>query len=445
MADDDDFGDLYTDVLGHLEKQFQQQHEETGAPTAAAKAAASQGRQIDLNINSDDEEILYGAPDLKSSNSNSNLNLNPSSALGWNLNAPIQEKTLPEPRGFDLNLDSNLEAARIDGLVGNGGDGSGFEARVLEKGEGVELRRKASGVSSFMEDDDVDINIILEERENKDEDLVEKDDNFINKEDKIYISAAQKENTMSFVNDTVVDEMGSEQIIPGLSGRLENPRASNIEDEWESEESEDDLQIVLNDNNHGPMGMERMPGVIDDDDDEDEDGEPLVIVAGNGDVGHHHHQAQRMMDEQEWGGEEGGTGAEGEKDLGDAAKASGGGGGTAPAPVQPKIAYSNHVYHHPFPSQFKVSILFDEHFECELDSSCNCGAFVVKLYILVILKMISNVVDELLSHGDGILNCTDFNLSLIMKLHIFFMDFSLYLRLLMLVSNEVGILNPAVI
>ncbi|KAI3443997.1 hypothetical protein Pfo_000662 [Paulownia fortunei] len=348
MEDDDEFGDLYTDVLRPLATQFQPHHEEVGAQPAAGKAASSsQGRPIDLNINSDDEEILYGAHDLKNTKSSSNLN--PSSALGWNSNAPIQEKTLSVPRGFDLNLDSNLEAARIDGLAGDGGDGLGFEARVLEKGEGVKLPQKPSGGSNLMEDDD-DINILVEERENKDEDLGEKDDDFINKVDAMHISAAEKENPINFVSTSVDDKMGAEQMIPGLSGRLENSRGSNFEDEWESEESEDDLQIVLNDNNHGPMGMERMPGVIDED---DEDGEPLVIVADNGDVGHHHHQPQMMMEEQEWGGEEGGPEADGEKDLGDAAKASGGGGGAAPAVVQPKIAYSNHVYHHPFHSQFK--------------------------------------------------------------------------------------------
>ncbi|KAK6156595.1 hypothetical protein DH2020_010843 [Rehmannia glutinosa] len=340
MEDDDEFGDLYTDVLRPLSAQLQTQRDEAGDAAAAGKAAASKGRSTDININSDDEEILYGAPDLK----NQNLNPNPSSVLGWNLNAPIQEKNLVEPRGFDLNLDSNLEAARIDGLAGNGGDDLGLQNRVSEKGEGVKVPLKTSGGSNFMEDDD-DINILLEDTENKDGALVEKEDSFRNKQDDIYITAGEKENTINFVNKSVDDEMGLEQRIPGLSGKLDNPRGSNFEDEWESEESEDDLQIVLNDNNHGPMEMERMTGVIDED---DEDGEPLVIVADNGDVGHH----QTMTEEPVWRSEEGGPEAGGEKDLGDAAKASGG-GGVASAAMQPKTAYNNHVYHHPFHSQFK--------------------------------------------------------------------------------------------
>ncbi|XP_057767852.1 FIP1[V]-like protein [Salvia miltiorrhiza] len=338
MEDDDEFGDLYTDVLRPLEAQFQPQREQHAPASAAGKAPPPQGRPIDLNIDSDDEEILYGASDSTTRKSN------PPSG---NSDALIREKTLPEPRGIDLNLDSNPGTARIDGLVGKGGDGSGFDARVLEKGRGLELRDKASGESSFMEDED-DINIIVEEREDKDGDLVENDASLTSKDEKMYATTVQEGNTMNLLNDA--GEMGTQQMIPGLSGGLENPRPPNIEDEWESEESDDDLQIVLNDNHHGPMGMERMPGVIDDD---DEDGEPLVIVADNGDVGHPHHQAQRNADEQEWGGEEGGSGADGEKDSGDIMKASGGGGGTAPAAAQPKIAYSNHAYHHPFSSQFK--------------------------------------------------------------------------------------------
>ncbi|KAH6817400.1 FIP1[V]-like protein [Perilla frutescens var. frutescens] len=345
MEDDDEFGDLYTDVLRPLEVKFQPQLEQAGPAIAAEKAPPPpQGRPIDLNIDSDDEEILYGASDSRASNLNSNVN--PGSAPGWNSNALIREKALREPEGIDLNLDSNSGAVRIDGLAGKGGDG--FDARVLEKGHASELPGKASGESSFMDDED-DIDIIVEEREDKDEGLVGNDDTLTSKDDKMYAAPAKEENAMNFVNDAAVGEMGPQQMIPGLSVPSENPRAPNIDDEWESEESDDDLQIVLNDNNHGPMGMERMPGMLGED---DEDGEPLVIVADNGDVGHHH-QPQRIMDEQEWGGEEGGSGADGEKDLGDVTKASVGGGGAVPAAAQPKIAYGTHTFHHPFSSQFK--------------------------------------------------------------------------------------------
>ncbi|KAL3824618.1 hypothetical protein ACJIZ3_020647 [Penstemon smallii] len=338
MEDDDEFGDLYTDVLRPLTASIEARRQDTDSPVASSSAPpppppSSHSRPIDLNINSDDEEILYGASDLKNSKSD----------VGFNLNAPVQEETLtqsdvgPEPRKFDLNLNLNPtpESARVEGTAGNGGRGSEIEARVLEK-----LPQKAN----FMEDDD-DLDIVVEERDNKEDDLIQEDNIFIiDNKDNMYNSADQKEENLNFVNET---EMGSDKIIPGLSGRSENLEGSNFEEEWESDESEDDLQIVLNDNNHGMMGTERMPGV---DDEDDEDGEQLVILADNGDAGHH----QQMMEEQEWGGESGGPAADGDrKELGDASKASGGVGIAVQAAVQPKVGYGNHAYHHPFHSQFK--------------------------------------------------------------------------------------------
>ncbi|XP_027338776.1 FIP1[V]-like protein isoform X2 [Abrus precatorius] len=86
------------------------------------------------------------------------------------------------------------------------------------------------------------------------------------------------------IEDEDGGDVGSEPVIPGLSGgggevlrRVEEEGGEG--DDWDSD-SEDDLKIVLNDNNH--MAMER-GGMGDDDvgvdDDDDEDG-GLVIVAG---------------------------------------------------------------------------------------------------------------------------------------------------------------------
>lgn len=114
-------------------------------------------------------------------------------------------------------------------------------------------------------------------------------------------------------------------------------------DDWDSSDSEDDLQIVLNDNNNNAvmmMGAERRARMGDDDDDEDEDEEPLVIVTDAD-------QNQPMEEQQLWGGEEAveGDGKEG----GEAVKGS--------ATGQAKAGYnSSHGYHHPFHSQFKVSV-----------------------------------------------------------------------------------------
>ncbi|KAL6534849.1 hypothetical protein OROGR_013524 [Orobanche gracilis] len=329
MEDDDEFGDLYTDVLRPLATSVQSQLVESDFSTSHPS------RPIDTGGNSDDEQVPFGAANLKNSMSNSG------SRPAFRLNASMQEKALSEPRahpelvGFDLNLDSssNSKASRIVT-----GDASELEAMVSEKGEFVNLPDNPfSGRLNSMEDEDDGLNIVVEEREIKDDDFVEKDVNCIDKQENIYNSEQHK----NADNHMGQGEMGSEQMIPGLSGRFENNRDSNFENEWDdSDESEDDLQIVLNDNNHGPMGVERMPGM---DDEDHEDGEQLIIA--NGDVGPHHQQ-QSIVDEQEWKGEEVAPGADGErKELGDAAKASG---------VQPKIGYSNHLYHHyPFHSQFK--------------------------------------------------------------------------------------------
>ncbi|KAF2317061.1 hypothetical protein GH714_011400 [Hevea brasiliensis] len=140
-------------------------------------------------------------------------------------------------------------------------------------------------------------------------------------------------------------------MIPGLAVDVEDSKRIEADvgggregdEDWEEDsDSEDDLQIVLNDTNHGPMGMES--GIMGDggDDDDDEDGDPLVIVA-DGDP-------NQPIEEQEWGvGEDAAatSGAEGErKEGGEAA-------GKGIAVAGPKIGYSNHGYHHSFHSQFK--------------------------------------------------------------------------------------------
>ncbi|KAL6534859.1 hypothetical protein OROGR_013534 [Orobanche gracilis] len=110
----------------------------------------------------------------------------------------------------------------------------------------------SSGRLNSMEDGDNGLNIVVEEREIKDDDVVEKDVNCIDKQENIYNSEKNK----NAHNHLGQGEMGSEEMIPGLSGEFENNRDSYFENEWEdSDESEDDLQIVLNDNSHGPMMM----------------------------------------------------------------------------------------------------------------------------------------------------------------------------------------------
>ncbi|XP_058067593.1 FIP1[V]-like protein isoform X2 [Magnolia sinica] len=157
--------------------------------------------------------------------------------------------------------------------------------------------------------------------------------------------------------DVGIGDLDSDLIIPGLStgpsipgifdGSVGNGDAKGSsrkddsgggggggDDDWDSDDSEDDIQIVLNDNS-GPIGLER-------NDDEDEDGEDFVIVA-DGD------QHRPEIEDQDWGEEAGQAVAEGErKEIGEAAKVNGGvmvAGGA-------RIGYSGHGYH-PHHSQFK--------------------------------------------------------------------------------------------
>lgn len=282
MEDDDEFGDLYTDVLLPLTASFQ-----SPPPPADPKpAAGATTRPIDLNINSDDEEILYGAP-----------NSNPKPKF----DGSGQEKTLASPQA-NLNFD-----------LGAGIGESDSRARVLEKSEDVKLPNTGFHDSNLMMDE-ANIDIVVEEDDDKDDILMEK--------------------------NQIVCENLEEPLIPGLSMLAGD--GNNVEEDWDSD-SEDDLQIVLNDNTHGPMGMERIMGVGGEDEDEDdEDGEPLVIVADNDGPSH-----PPMMEEQEWG-EEGGAGGNGErKEITDAMKVNGATG------VAAKVGYNNHGYHHPFLSQYK--------------------------------------------------------------------------------------------
>ncbi|ESQ42589.1 hypothetical protein EUTSA_v10012479mg [Eutrema salsugineum] len=113
-------------------------------------------------------------------------------------------------------------------------------------------------------------------------------------------------------------------------------------DDWDSD-SEDDLQIVLNDSSRNVViGVDRRSRMEDneDDDDDDDDEEPLVIVADA--------DPNQPMEEQMWG-EDGLQVVDGDgKDGGEAGKGSGPGGASG----QSKTGYSSHGYH-PFHSQFK--------------------------------------------------------------------------------------------
>ena len=325
MEDDDEFGDLYTDVL----RPFASSSSLSSAsqPHQPSPAPPSLHSPIDLNLKSskDDDGIVFGAPHSNSTAPNQTL-------------APQPKEPVREAVKLDLAPNS---IAREDSAGG---------ARVLEAGD-VELPRRTGPEAGVVESE-----ALSRGGGEGGVDLMDKDVNF-DIED----------------GNTGIDDIGSEPIIPGLSGgggsgsgsggdamvrgltvNLEASRKDDAsggggasgENDWDSD-SDDDLQIVLNDNNHGPMAMER-GGIGGEEDDDDEDGDPLVIVADG--------ELNPEMEAQEWG-DDAAQAADGEKkETGDAGKVIGGGVHVG-AVVAPKIGYSNHAYH-PFHSQFKVSELY---------------------------------------------------------------------------------------
>lgn len=279
MEDDDEFGDLYTDVL----KPFTSSSSAASQPPQTSPEPVPPRRPLDLNLKTSHPA---GADD-DAEDDDANL-------------SGAQRRDDPPPPNKSLSLSLNS--------VKNESAGSGdldLPARVLyPPGEKLDAQRGAGGGN-----------------ESRDLDLMDADVKFDIEEN---------------------NEHGMDPVIPGLSGprELSGARDGNGGDDWDSD-SEDDLQILLNDNaaHQGPMGAIGDAGGEDDD---DEDGDPLVIVT-DGDT-------NQPLVEQEWGEDAAEAGPDGERKEGggssELAKTNGGVG------VAPKIGYSNLGYH-PFHSQFK--------------------------------------------------------------------------------------------
>ncbi|KAK4257531.1 hypothetical protein QN277_007105 [Acacia crassicarpa] len=318
MEDDDEFGDLYTDVLRPFASTS------STAPQSFS-ALPSSSRSIDLNLQTNQEEILHGA-----SYPNSAVPCQPSDQT----RAPKPDKFVEESviAGASSSGPGLIERDEIDerrpGKEGESAEGAG----VIERGDAELADRALLDVNRGKESG---IGDVRGEIAMKGDDLTEKDVKFDIEDD-----------------GDGIEEVDSDPIIPGLSsgaggyidgvvaaaggeavGRFDESGDRGEGDDWDSD-SEDDLQIVLNDNNH--MDMER-GGMVGDGDDDDEDSELVIVTDGD---------PSQAVEVQEWG-ENSAQPADGErKDMGDSAKASGG------VTVVPKVGYSNHGYH-PFHSQFK--------------------------------------------------------------------------------------------
>ncbi|XP_054820770.1 FIP1[V]-like protein [Prosopis cineraria] len=315
MEDDDEFGDLYTDVLRPFAPTSSTAPQSFSAPPSATGS-------IDLNFQTHRLEILHGA-----SHPNSAVPYQSSDQTG----APKRDDFVEESaRAVASNSAPGLIGRDEIDERGPGKEDESVEAaKVIERGDAESAGRALQDVNRGKESG---IGDVRREVAVKGDDLTDKDVKFDIEDD-----------------GDGIEEVGSEPIIPGLSsgaggyidgvvaaaggeaaGRFNESGDRGEGDDWDSD-SEDDLQIVLN--NH--MDMER--GGMVGEDDEDEDSELVIVADGD---------PSQATEVQEWGENSAQPADSERKDMGDSAKASGG------VTVVPKVGYSNHGYH-PFHSQFK--------------------------------------------------------------------------------------------
>ncbi|CAL9244033.1 unnamed protein product [Arabidopsis halleri] len=262
MEDDDEFGDLYSDVL----QPFQ-------PPVVLPPPPPLPHRSIDLNLRSQDQDVAE-----------------PNSAL---------ISRVSDNDALKLSTTLSQDATR-QAIVDGGGD-------------------------------DKDMSFDIEEPDADSTPTIPG----------LFVTASEAGALPGLATDRGVSQVTTriEQQVGGGDGGY---GGQGDGDDWDSD-SEDDLQIVLNDSSRNVMigGADRRSRMGDNEDDDDEDDEdPLVIVADT--------DPNQPMEEQMWG-EDGLQGIEGDgKDGGEAGKGSGPGGASGP----PKAGYSSHGYH-PFHSQFK--------------------------------------------------------------------------------------------
>ncbi|KAG6473341.1 hypothetical protein ZIOFF_067256 [Zingiber officinale] len=326
MDDDDEFGELYTDVL---------QSAAVSVPSSPISASSPSGRP-DPRLHAeetdsdggDGDEALFGAsradPSVESPSSSKHA-IAPVLAAAedeeedW---MPVRATPAVDPReNWDYEDDDRTPPSR-SAEVGAPSAPMEGEPRVLEEDE------EEARVSGIQEGNDG-----------------------IGGGGKLN---AAEEDGFSLFGGGIGQNSGNLDQAPHIPGLSAGPASSGVfvgsnseerkpsqSDDWDSD-SEDDLQIVLNDSNHGPLGAERhnMVGIDDDDGEED-----LVIVT---DEDQQHHLP--IMEEQDWSEEAMQPAGDGErKEMSDVAKVT----GTAAAAPGARIGYSNHGFHSQHHSMFK--------------------------------------------------------------------------------------------
>ncbi|OVA13476.1 hypothetical protein BVC80_4191g1 [Macleaya cordata] len=323
--DDDDFGDLYSDVLRPFSNPTLSSSAPPPPPQPLSVSTSSSNPPPPSNLNnlqSGDDDILFGASDPKFSFPFQTLisNPKPSTPSGRS----IDDGAAPN-RNNDKDRIEEQEVAGVSPKVE-----MEEVPRVLESSE-IHVKSEPC-VSSEIGDVKVEV-----ETDNKDGVFMERGDNF---------SGQVKLEEI---------EYDAEPIIPGLSSSpsplipprvLENEeedsnnKASKREDDWEDSDSDsdDNLQIVLNE----PVGVDRNENECE------EDGEDLVIVA-DGDQIHHN----QLGEEQKFGEDSAKPTTDGERmEIGEGAKAPN--GVMMVNAVGPRPIYNNQGFQ-PHHSQFKIS------------------------------------------------------------------------------------------
>ncbi|PKA46898.1 hypothetical protein AXF42_Ash021258 [Apostasia shenzhenica] len=308
MEEDDDFGDLYTDVIRPTSVH--------APPTDTLKSAA--GNPVGGGGGGDVDDV--DCQILPASSRSANLALESYSRVAEPQVASVEDADDDWLLGRDplpveehtnwADDDEEVMVARppAEGVVGFLPTGGG--ARVLD------IRKAETDRLSFVKEADT-------------------------------LGAGRSVEKMAQARELQEEE----PVNPGRSLVLDPSKPPNggqaiaaASDDWDSD-SEDDLQIVLNDTRHGPQGADVREGRGSDDD--DEDGEEDLVIVTDEDQHHRHHQA---MEEQDWTEDAVLPAAEGDKkDVLEGAKANGASAITSGT----GIGYNNHSFHQQHHSMFK--------------------------------------------------------------------------------------------
>ncbi|XP_074571352.1 LOW QUALITY PROTEIN: uncharacterized protein LOC141827910 [Curcuma longa] len=331
MDDDNEFGELYTDVL----------HSVAESVPAPLPPVSSPGGRLEPLLHAEKNDSDGGDPDSRlfvasradpcaESPSSSKRAIPPATAAAedvseedWMLGraAPVVDSTEnwndEDEDGTVSTRQADVEApsASIEG-----------EPRVFDEDEDEEEAR----VSEFQEGND---GIGVDRKISAPEDGLSS------------FGGGIEKNSENLDQAPHIPGLSAGPASSGLFAGINNEeRKQSQSEDWDSD-SEDDLKIVLNDSNHGPLAAERHNLIGIDDDDDDDGEEDLVIVT---DEDQHHRLP--TMEEQDWTEEAMQPAGDGErKDTSDVAKVT----GTAGAAPGSRIGYSNHGFHTQHHSMFK--------------------------------------------------------------------------------------------